>query len=139
MCACSLMNPATQYACAVLYCHLRAVRFYRKGKALPKTGHEGPEGEQMYSYNFSSTSTLDMWVGGWSTPRTGRFTPRETPGTHCIEAGWAPGPVWTGVENMAFTGIRSPDRPASSKSLHLLSYPGRPDLPFFSKFISYTA
>ena len=30
------------------------------------------------------------------------------------EAGWAPGPVWTGVENLAPTGIRSPDRPARS-------------------------
>ena len=28
------------------------------------------------------------------------------------EAGWAPGLVWTGAENIAPTGIRSPDRPA---------------------------
>jgi hypothetical protein len=30
------------------------------------------------------------------------------------DAGWAPGPVWTGAENLAPppTGIRSPDRPA---------------------------
>jgi hypothetical protein len=28
------------------------------------------------------------------------------------EAGWAPGPVWTGAENLVSTGIRSPDRPA---------------------------
>jgi hypothetical protein len=27
------------------------------------------------------------------------------------EAGWAPRPVWTGAENLAPTGIRSPDRP----------------------------
>ena len=40
------------------------------------------------------------------------------------EAGWAPGPVWTGVENLAPTGIRSPDRPARSQSLYRLSYPG---------------
>jgi len=25
------------------------------------------------------------------------------------EAGWAPGPVWTGAENLAPTGIRSSD------------------------------
>jgi len=30
------------------------------------------------------------------------------------EAGWAPGPVWTGEENLAPTGIRSPDRQARS-------------------------
>jgi hypothetical protein len=33
-------------------------------------------------------------------------------------AGWAPGPVWTGTKNLASTGIRSPDRPASSESLY---------------------
>jgi hypothetical protein len=30
------------------------------------------------------------------------------------EAGWGLGPVWTGAENLASTGIRSPDRPARS-------------------------
>jgi len=39
--------------------------------------------------------------------------------------GWAgPGPVWTGAENLASTGIRSPDRPARSESLYRLSYLG---------------
>ena len=28
--------------------------------------------------------------------------------------GWAPGPVWTGAENLAPTGIRSSDRPGRS-------------------------
>jgi hypothetical protein len=31
--------------------------------------------------------------------------------------GWAPGPVWTGAEKLACTGIRSLDRPACSESL----------------------
>jgi len=31
------------------------------------------------------------------------------------EAGWAPGPVWTGAGNLAPTGIRSPGRPARSE------------------------
>jgi hypothetical protein len=34
------------------------------------------------------------------------------------EAGWAPGPVCTGVENLAPTGIRSSDRPARSEALY---------------------
>ena len=38
------------------------------------------------------------------------------------EAGWAPGPVWTGAENLAPTGIRSPDRPARGQSLYRLRY-----------------
>ena len=43
-----------------------------KGKVLPRTGHECPDGEQRYSSTLSLTLTLDG--GGWSTPRPGRFT-----------------------------------------------------------------
>jgi len=39
------------------------------------------------------------------------------------KAGWAPGPVWTGAENLAPSGIQSPDRPARSQSLYRLRYP----------------
>ena len=42
------------------------------------------------------------------------------------EAGWAPGPVLTDAENLAPTGIRSPDRPARTESLYRLSYRGPP-------------
>ena len=34
------------------------------------------------------------------------------------EAGWVPGPVRTGAENLSSTGIRTPDRPARSVSLY---------------------
>jgi len=40
------------------------------------------------------------------------------------EAGWAPGPVWTGAGNLATTGFRSLDRSALSESLYRLDYPG---------------
>ena len=40
------------------------------------------------------------------------------------EAGWVPGPVWTGAENLAPSGILSPERPARSESLYRLRYPG---------------
>jgi hypothetical protein len=36
------------------------------------------------------------------------------------EAGWAPGPVWTGAENLAPIGIQYPDRPARNQSLYRL-------------------
>jgi hypothetical protein len=55
-----------------------------KGKVHPKTGHEDPEGEK-YSSTLSLTSALDGCV--WSTPRPGRFTPGEKPGTYFI-GGW---------------------------------------------------
>jgi hypothetical protein len=54
-----------------------------------------------------------------STPRP-YVTPGKDPGPIVQEAGWATGPVRTGAENLAPTGIRSPDRPARSQSLHLL-------------------
>jgi hypothetical protein len=42
------------------------------------------------------------------------------------EAGWNPGSVWVGAENLAHTGIRSPDYPARSESLYRLRYSCRP-------------
>ena len=51
------------------------------------------------------------------------FTPRKDPVSIVQEAAWAPGPVWTGAENLASTRIRSPDRPAHSQSLYRLRYP----------------
>jgi hypothetical protein len=62
------------------------------------------------------TFTLLEGVGVSVTTR-----PLSTPGKDPVpivqEAGWAPGPVWTGAENFARTGIRSPDLPARSQSL----------------------
>jgi hypothetical protein len=51
------------------------------------------------------------------------FTPGKDPILIVHVAGWAPGPVWTGAENLAPTGIRSPDRLDRSQSLYHLSYP----------------
>ena len=55
--------------------------------------------------------------GEGSASRPGRsLLSGKTPVPIVQEAGWAPGPVWTGEENLASTGIRSPDRPARSQS-----------------------
>jgi len=62
-----------------------------------------------------SASTIDE--GGWTTPRPGRFIPGRDTVPIVQEAGCAQGPVWRGTENLAPTEIRSPDRPAHSKSL----------------------
>jgi hypothetical protein len=37
------------------------------------------------------------------------------------ETGWVPVSVWTGAENLASTGIRSPGSPVRSESLYLYS------------------
>ena len=39
------------------------------------------------------------------------------------EAGWAPEPVGTGTDNLAPTGIQTPDRTARSQSLYRVRYP----------------
>jgi len=45
------------------------------------------------------------------------FTPRKDPVPIVQESGWASGPVSIGAENLAPTGIRSPDLPSRSESL----------------------
>ena len=65
---------------------------------------------------------------GWVVSTTPRpLYPGKDPVPVVQEAGWAAGPVWTGAENLAPTGIRSPDpdRPDRSESLYRLIYPGR--------------
>jgi len=82
-----------------------------KEKVHPRTDHEGPDGEYRYNHTLSLTSALDG--GGWSTPHLGRFTAGKDP-----EVGWASGPVWTGAENLVYSGIRSPERLARNESIH---------------------
>ena len=69
------------------------------GNVHPRTDHKGPEMEQRYSSTLSLTSALDSV--GWSKLRPVAFTPGEEPVPIVQEAGWAPGPVWTGVKNLA--------------------------------------
>ena len=50
--------------------------------------------------------------------------PQENdPAPIVYEVGWAPGPVWMGVENFVPTGIQSLDSPALSELLCHLHYP----------------
>ena len=66
--------------------------------------------------------TTALEGGEGSASRPGRSPPGKDPVPLVQEAGWAPGPVWTGAENLGPTGIRSPDRPARSQSLYRLRY-----------------
>jgi hypothetical protein len=50
-----------------------------------------------------STSALEG--GGWSAPRSGRFTPGKDLVPIVQEAGWAPEPVWTCAKNLVPTEI----------------------------------
>ena len=67
--------------------------------------------------------TTALEGGEGSALRPGRsLPPRKDPVLIVQEAGWAPGPVWTGAAHLAPTGIRSPVLPARSQSLYRLSY-----------------
>ena len=68
-----------------------------KCKGHHRTGYEGPERACRYNSTLSLTSALDG-VGG------------QRPVPIIQEAGWAPGPVRTGAENLAPTWIRSAER-----------------------------
>ena len=83
-----------------------------------RTVHRGSRGIALLFHDIGTRR-------GWGVSVTPRplFTPGKDPVAIVQEAGWVPGPVWTGAENLALTGIRSPDRPARSQSLYRLSYP----------------
>ena len=85
------------------------------------TGRTAQRGSRGIALPFLDHGTKRGW-GVSVTPRP-LFTPGKDPVPIVQEAGWAPGPVWTGVENLAPTGIQSPDRPAHSQSLYCLRYP----------------
>ena len=61
------------------------VHYKGKGKVHPRTDHEGPEGEQMYSFTLPSTSALDGVGNKRHTPAA--LSPRKNPDTHRV-GGW---------------------------------------------------
>jgi len=74
---------------------------------------------------FHDRGTRRGWVVS-STPRP-HFTPWKDPVPILQEAGWAPGPVWTGGKSRSHRdSIR--DRLARSQSLYRQSYPAHPAL-----------
>ena len=93
------------------------------GKVLPRTGHEGPKLEYMYSSALSLTSELDGVGGQRKAPAA--LLPGRKPCRHCIGGCVSPrdglGPV---RKNQPPPGIRYPDHPVRNESLYLLSYLG---------------
>ena len=70
------------------------------------------EGVEVQLYSFFDLGARRGWVIN-ATPRPLYFRQRHQE-PNVQEARWAPGTVWTGVENLAPTGIRFPDRTAHS-------------------------
>jgi len=83
-----------------------------------RTARRGSRGIALILHDNSTRRGRGVSVTPW---------PLFTPGKEAVpivqEAGWAPGPVWTGAENLAPTGIRSRDRPAHRQSPYRLRYP----------------
>jgi len=84
---------------------------------IGRMAHRGSRG---IALPFHDHGTRRGW--GFSVTPWPLFTPGKDPVSIVQEAGWAPGPVWTGARNLASTRIQSPDRPAPSQSLYRL-YP----------------
>ena len=83
-----------------------------------RTAHRGSRGIVLLFLGHGTRRGCGVSV----TPRP-LFTPGKDPVPIVQEAAWTPGPVWTSAENLASTGIRSPDRPARSQSLYRLRCP----------------
>jgi hypothetical protein len=92
------------------------ITFKCKRYSNPVTGPVWPRGW---------VEVLALEGGEWSATRPGRtLPPGKTRYPLYRSLGGPPELVWTGAENLAPTGVRSPDRPARSQSLYRLSQPG---------------
>ena len=76
------------------------------------TGRMTYSGSRGIALPFHDHGTRRGW--GVSVKPRPLFTSGKNPVHIVQETVWAPGPVWTGAENLAPTEIRSPDRPARS-------------------------
>jgi hypothetical protein len=107
-------------------CELKLIRFRNKLKCTLVqalrlcTGckaHRGSRGIALLFHDQRHYKGRGVSV----TPRP-LFTPGKNPVSIVQEAGWTPGPVWTGAEKFASTGIRFPDLRARNQSLYRLRY-----------------
>jgi hypothetical protein len=92
-----------------------------KGQIHPRTGHEGPEWEQMYNLSFFNLSVIWGWVVKATPPPL--YLQETDPLSIVQEAEWAPRLAWRVAGKFPPTGIRSPDRPTRSGSLCQLHSP----------------
>jgi hypothetical protein len=64
--------------------------------------HRGEAYIQLYQ-----NPTLALGEGGWSVPHPSYFAPRKETVFIVQEAGWAPGMVWMGLENIVLPGFKT--------------------------------
>ena len=115
-----------------LVCYTAVVKYHTESKVKVKCplvqalrlciGHTAHRWSRGIALLFYDHGTRRGW-GVRITPRP-LFNPGQDPVPIVQGAGWAPAAVWTGAENLAPTGIRSPDRPARSHVTILTELPG---------------
>ena len=115
MCFC-LWHQNVCYLCKKLKVKCTIARTLRL--CTGRTAHRGSRGIALL---FLDHATRRGW--GVSVMPRPLFIPGNDPVPIVQEDGWDPVPVWTCAENLAPTGIRSPDRPTRSQPLYRLSYP----------------
>ena len=81
---------------------------------------------------FHDRGTRRGWVV--SSKPLPHFTPGKDPVPILQEAGWSPGPVWTGGKSRTHRDS-IPDRPARSQSIYRLSYPAHINLQIVYKIL----
>jgi len=100
--------------CEYIYIYIYIYIYLKKSKVIPLQARCGPEVLEVQLY---SSMTAALEGGEWSAARFGRTLP---PGPILQEAGWVPGPVWTGGKSRPHRHS-IPDRPARSQSPYRLS------------------
>ena len=80
-------------------------------------------GGEFYTYTLSLTSELD--TVRWSTPRPSRFSAIKHTVPIVQEAGWDPGPVWTGAKKSLPHRLSNPD-PSSPQRVAIPTALSRP-------------
>jgi len=111
--------PLFHYRITIFTCYLYKVKYNLLQALKLCTGHTAHRGSKSIALLFLDHGTRRGW-GVSVTPRP-ICTSGKEPVPIVQEAGW----VWTGAENLAPTGIRSPDPPARRQSLYQLSYPSQ--------------
>jgi len=96
------------YSCCKV--KVKVTRVHALRLCTGRTVHRGSRGIALLFHDHSTERGWGVSVTPWPL-----FTPGKDPVPIVREAGWAPGPVWTGAENLAPTGIRSPDLPVRSQ------------------------
>jgi len=89
-----------------------------------RTAHRGSRGIALLFLDHGILVPLSRKSRRVSVTPRPLFNPGKDPVPIVQESGWAPGPgpFWIGAENLAPTGIRSPDRPARTQSLYRLRH-----------------